>query len=246
MREFFSLDGAFNRYGSMVADVLILSILWIIFSLPVITIGASTTALYYVATRRISEREGYITSDFWAAFKSNFFRATKLWLLVMLFALIITFNLLNMDQVGDMSFIVLPAQIILAVQLVFICIYLFPVTARFDMGFWQTIKTSFFMANRHFLTTITCVLLLVSLMFFTIFVWEIVLFAIPGVYGIFSSYMIMRIFKRYRPEMDKDPVLEIQEIEAQKAEERRKAEMGIMKVDSAENTEDKEQEHGTG
>ncbi|MCL2457094.1 MAG: YesL family protein, partial [Defluviitaleaceae bacterium] len=82
MREFFSLEGTFNKYAGFVADTLILSMLWIFFCLPVFTVGASTTALFYVSTRRISNREGYISSDFWAAFKSNFKRATALWFLI--------------------------------------------------------------------------------------------------------------------------------------------------------------------
>jgi len=52
-------------------------------------------------------------------------------------------------------------------------------------------------------------------------VTPIAVFVAPGAYAFLSSYMIMRIFKKYRPEMDKDPMLEIQEIEAQKELERR-------------------------
>ena len=231
MRDFFSLEGPFNRYGSYVADVVILSLMWIVFSLPIVTAGAATSALFYVTTRRIAGREGYITSDFWTGFKSSFKRATILWMIIFVFVVLAGFNLLNLDIVGGMVNIILPAQVILLAQIALISVFLFPATARFDMGLVQTIKSSFYMANRHLLTSITCVILMAALIAASIFVHGLILFLIPGVYAMLSSYLIMRIFKRYRPEMDKDPVLEIQEIEAQKAEERRKRDISIIEVE---------------
>jgi len=220
MRDFFSLDGAFNKYGSLLADTIILSLLWFFFSIPIITIGASTSAVFFVSTRRIAEREGYITSDFWAAFKANFSRATRLWLMVLGLALVLFFNVTTAGALGNMARLVLPAQFVIGIQLVLVCIFMFPMTARFDMGIKQTIKSSFFMANRHLLTSLTCTGLLFLLIFGT-FYFPPLLLGIPGIYAMISSNLIMRIFKKYRPEMDKDPVLEIQELEAQKAEERR-------------------------
>ena len=220
MRDFFSLDGTFNKYGGLLADTIILSLLWFFFSLPIITIGASTSAVFFVSTRRISEREGYITSDFWAAFKANFSRATRLWLMVFVLALVLIFNVTTAGALGNMSRIILPAQIVIGIQLVLMCVFIFPMTARFDMGVKQTIKSSFFMANRHLLTSLTCAGLL-FLLIFAMFYFPPLVIGIPGIYAMVSSSLIMRIFKKYRPEMDKDPVLEIQEMEAQKAEERR-------------------------
>jgi len=220
MRDFFSLDGPFSKYGGFLADTLVLSFMWIIFSIPIITIGASTTAMFYVSTRRISEREGYITSDFWFAFKANFGRGTKLWLMVLtVMALLIT-NLLNRHVIGSMSVVIVPIQIIFLIQVTLISIYLFPLTARFDMGIKQTLKSSFFLANRHFATSITCIAILASLFFASLYL-EPLLIIIPGAYAMGSSYFMMKIFKKYRPEMDKDPMLEVQELEAQIAEERR-------------------------
>ena len=228
MRDFFSLDGAFSRYGTLVADTLILSFMWIIFSLPVITIGAATSAMFYVSTRRIADREGYITSDFWLAFKVNFKRATLLWLLLALIMIVLALNVwlmvsgfIETGTLGGVMSIVLPAQFVFMLQFTFISIFMFPMTARFEMGFFQTIKSSFIMANKHFMTSITCTILLVTLVLVGIMT-TIFLFAVPGIYAMLSSYMIMRVFKKYRPEIDKDPRLEIAEIEASKAEERRR------------------------
>ena len=231
MRDFFSLDGPFNKYGGILADMIILSLMWLFFSIIGLgfTIGASTSAMFYVSTRRISNREGYITSDFWLAFKTNFKRATIVWLIIMVLVSIIWFNLNNLAAVGGMTFVILPAQILILIQIVFVSVFVFPMNARFDMGIKQLVKSSFFMANRHLLTTFSCVCVLVAAVLSFLWIPPVALFVAPGAYAWLSSNMIMRIFKKYRPEMDKDPVLEIQEIEAQMELERRRARFNVLK-----------------
>ena len=223
MRDFFSLDGPFNKYGSMVADMIILSLMWLFFSVIGlgITTGASTSAMFFVSTRRIANREGYITADFWMAFKANFKRATIVWLIFVFAVWLIWFNVNNISAVGALSVVIFPAQVVLLIELGLMSVYIFPMNARFDMGVKQLFKSSFYMANRHLLTSISCLSLLVAGVLLFLVMPPLALFLAPGVYAWLSSYMIMKIFKKYRPEMDKDPMLEIQEIEAQKELERR-------------------------
>jgi len=83
------------------------------------------------------------------------------------------------------------------------------------------------MANRHLLTSITCTLLLAILLFVGGWLIWFIIF-IPGLYAMLASMMIMRIFKKYRPEMDRDPILETQELEAKKVEERRRQNISMI------------------
>jgi len=235
MRGFFSLDGTFNKYGSYVADTLILSVMWIIFSIPIITIGAATTAMFYVSTRRIADREGYITSDFWSSFKSNFGKATKLWVVILGLTLLLVFNLLSLrelEMTGISGGIVVYGQYVLLLLIGLISVFIFPITARFDMSMMQIIKSSFYMSLRHFLTSILCVSMLLGLVVTIFEILPVVFFAAPGLYAMIASYLIMRIIRKYRPEIDPDPVAELQEIEAQKTEERRMK--GISTIESRE------------
>ena len=68
MHGLFSMDGPIYKYGGLLADLLLLTLLWLLCSLPIITIGAATTAVYYVTTRRLSDKESYITRDFFLSF----------------------------------------------------------------------------------------------------------------------------------------------------------------------------------
>lgn len=206
MGGFFSLDGPFYRIGNIIADIMILSLVWLLFSIPIVTIGASTTALFYVTTRRISNREGYLLRDFWTSFKTNFVQSTVVWVILLLVAAILFINIYNIDVVGDTRWIILPFQICFLIELVLISVYIFPIIARFDMKLKTLFKTAFYMANKHIFTSITCVVLagaiiLASLLYMLLFVVAI------GLYAFGASYLIMRVFKKYRPEIDKDEQL---------------------------------------
>jgi uncharacterized membrane protein YesL len=226
MREFFSLEGPFYKYGGLLADVMILSLMWIFFSIPLFTVGASTTAVFYVTTRRIAEREGYITRDFWQAFKTNFKKATLVWLLMVVVVLVLIMNIMNIGIVGRMAVFMLPFQFLFLIEIAFMTVYIFPLMARFDMKFLQLIKSAFYMANRHLLTSISCVVLFTAILM-AVYMYPIAFFIAIGLYAWLSSYMIMRVFKKYRPEMDRDPRLEIAEIEAKKEQEAREARWGL-------------------
>lgn len=60
----FSIEGPLWRALNLIADVIILHFLWLVCSLPLVTIGASTTALYYAMMKRIRTNEGHVTSNF--------------------------------------------------------------------------------------------------------------------------------------------------------------------------------------
>ena len=59
------------------------------------------------------------------------------------------------------------------------------------------------MANRHLLTTITRAILLVATFIIT-FEYRIAVILCAGVYGILTSLMFMKRFRKYVPDMGRD------------------------------------------
>ena len=92
MRGLFNFDSPLMQFLTKVADLIILNLLFLVTSVPVITIGASATALHYVALRMIHGQEGPITRDYFRSFRTNFRQATAIWLLLLGFALIAFLN----------------------------------------------------------------------------------------------------------------------------------------------------------
>ncbi len=203
MDKWLGLDSKFYKWGTLLGDLIIITILWLICSIPIITIGASTTALYYVTTRQLSNREGYVSRDFLKSFKSNFFQATAVTLLIMLIGGILFININYFEPTSTVNTIIYLIQYVIFYELIIFTVYVFPVLSRFELKTGELIKTAFFMANRHLLTTFTCLILLFAVCAVLIR-WGILIIVCAGAYGILTSLMFMNLFRKYVPDMDKD------------------------------------------
>lgn len=203
MGKWFGLDSKFYKYGTLLADLIILTVLWLICSIPVITIGASTTALYYVTTRQLSNREGYVSRDFFRSFKQNFLEATAMTLILGVIAVVLFININLFVPDSTINTIIYLIQYVLLYELLIFSIYVFPVLSRFDLKLGALIKTSIFMANRHLLTTFTCALLFVAIVMIVL-KCGILIILCAGAYAILTSLMFMNLFRKYVPDMDKD------------------------------------------
>ena len=82
----FSANGLFNPenrfwvFMEKIMNLCVIGFLWLLFSLPVITIGASTTALFSYTLKLTRNEEGYIFKSFWKSFRENFVLSTVIWL----------------------------------------------------------------------------------------------------------------------------------------------------------------------
>ena len=83
MGRFFDLESPIMRTLNRVADLMILNLLMIVCCIPVITVGASVTAMHYVILKMVRGEEGYLVKGFFKSFAANFKQATLIWLLMM-------------------------------------------------------------------------------------------------------------------------------------------------------------------
>ena len=81
MKRIFDLDSPLVGALSKIGDCICLSVIWLVFSLPVFTIGASSAALYSTVHRCLTRGEAGIWKHFLEAFKENFRRSTLAWLI---------------------------------------------------------------------------------------------------------------------------------------------------------------------
>ena len=81
MSRIFDPENKFWSFIGKIADVTCMSVLWAATSLPLVTLGASTTAFYAYTMRQVRDTEGGILSGYFGAFKQHFKKATLLWLL---------------------------------------------------------------------------------------------------------------------------------------------------------------------
>lgn len=147
MGEIFGLDGGIMKFLSKVSDICIISILWLICCLPIVTIGASTTAAYYTMVKVVKREIGTLHKEFFRSFRMNFKDSIVINLIYLFLMIILAFNIYMMyQQIGNpednfafqMFFIYLALFI-----LVFIAaIYTYPMLSRFEMSKIRLIKLS--------------------------------------------------------------------------------------------------------
>lgn len=124
-------------------DLILLNILYIICCLPIFTIGAATTAMYYVCIISIRQGDGYVVKRFFKSFRDNFKQATILWIPMLLVGVIMGFDLFFWYQMGTVfSKVMFILSMIVALFLVMVGMYVFPVLSKFEGTVGQTIKNA--------------------------------------------------------------------------------------------------------
>lgn len=192
----FNTEGPLYTFGIWVYRFFLLNVLWIVFGLPLFTIGASTTAAFYVTNKWVQGEDVSITQGFYRSFKQNFWQATIIWvIIVVLFQMILT-NLQSANFFGSISQAIFYLEILALVELTLTCLYIFPLLARHHVSVFGAFRSAFFMVNRHLLTTIMLLIGLSGLIVGTYYVGVLLLF-LMSLYAWWVSYLLIPIFKRY-------------------------------------------------
>lgn len=158
--KFFGVDSPLYKFLSKLLDVIRLNFLWIIFSIPIITMGASTVAAMSVALKMADDEEGYIGRSFLKAFKENWKQGTLLWLITAaaVYAIYLDFQFFEALEGNPMIFLIVGiASTILAVSAL---LYAYPLSARYENTLFRTINNSIEISRRYFGRTLMLVVVL--------------------------------------------------------------------------------------
>ena len=93
LKSFFDPNGAFARGMERVWSLIVLNVLWLVCSLPVVTLGASCAALYQVLGKVIDGEDGHVARRFFRAWGENWKKATPVWLILLAVAVLCGFDL---------------------------------------------------------------------------------------------------------------------------------------------------------
>ena len=181
-----------------VTDMLIIGFYFMICSLPVFTIGASLTALYYGIHKCVFKGRGY-TFDFFRSFRDNFKQSTLSWLIFMvLFGILsgdiyITKNVISRESPFAGMFIFFTVLLVLTILW---AIYHFAYIARFANGFRESFKVSgiFMILNIGWSLAIVGVLILLGLLAYR---FPIFLIFLPGMIASAIHPILERVFRKY-------------------------------------------------
>lgn len=195
-------DNVVMRALGKIGDMICLNVMWVICCIPIITIGASTTALYTVMLRMVKNEEGYIFRGFLKAFKSNFKQSTLIWLILLLLGIVWTVDFRVAGFIPGMAGIILSAIFLaLGFILLSVMIYIFPLTARYENGIKATFKNALILTVAKLPYTFLMVAIVVAAVFASLWSAFTLLFSLPlwliiggALIAWVNSYILRRVF----------------------------------------------------
>ena len=142
-------DSRFGRAMTRLGIIIGANLMFVLFSMPVVTIGAGITALYHVMFKTLrGDGELNPFKEFWAGFKSNFRQSTIAWIVILALALIGNIDLQICRQAGGVVGMLRYPIYAMGVVLLILALYLFPAIAAFEDTLPHLIRDGFFFAMR--------------------------------------------------------------------------------------------------
>ena len=208
--RFFSYDSKFSQLLLKICYGCYLNLLWFVFSIPLITIGASRTALYYVSLKIVREEEHNITGMFIRSFKENFKQSTVLWLILLAVGIVLGgdyYILLHLRSISTGTpavFWTLLLALLIAATIVYVIIlmYVFPLIASVVNTNFAMIKNSFFIGTHYLFCTIMVFAIHFAMFFLIVRVFTPLIMFGEGLCALLSSYLLSNVIAAcsYNPE----------------------------------------------
>ena len=175
-----------------VIDLVVLSLLWLLFSLPLVTLGAASTAAYYTAVKYIRRERGRLWPCFWGAFRGNFRQSTLAWLLCLGWLLVCA---LNARLFGDAMPLLALVSRLLLLPLLLTVPWLFPYISRFENTALGSVKFAVWLSVKHLGATL---LLALELAGFALIAW-LIPYLLPLLPGPMFLLRSLRVEPALRP-----------------------------------------------
>lgn len=195
MREY---NNKFTTFMNTVAGVVLLSLLYIVTCIPIITIGSATSAMYYTMVKVVRKDCGYLTREYMKVFKRRFFDGMLLTILYIVLGVVLY---LDRTYTSEMNTIIGLGMfyIINVVGIVYLgaLVYTFPVFSRFNLTKKETLKMAVFLVIRHLPYSFLLMLILgVTVFVLWLFPLPCSIF-LPGCCCYLISIFMEQIMKQY-------------------------------------------------
>lgn len=196
-------DSRFLNALSKIGNALLLNILFLLCSIPIVTLGASLSAYYYSMVKVVRRERSYATTEFFREFKRSFPKATLFTLMLLAAAVLLWFDREYFAYSGrQYAFVAVAVLDVIVIIAAFFLVWIFPVVSRFQGSFKKLMKFTFVISFKHIFSTILLVAGFAACIFLCyVFPVSFTLF-IPAAVCFGSSFLIEPVFKKYIAEPD--------------------------------------------
>ena len=210
MGKIFNLDAPIVQAVGKVGQMMLTTLVWLIFCLPVVTVGAATVAMCRMMIN-LKEDKSCAFKVFWKAFRESFWKATALWLMLLVCAAVLAaaFYAVQLVESTVLWMVCLFAFCLLFFLLYIVAIYSFPLTAYFENTLFATIRNALQMGLANLrqtifaiaVTMLPLVLMMASMQLFVMMLFLLIILG-PGAicYGVMC--ILLPVFQRYTPDYE--------------------------------------------
>lgn len=192
------LDNRIFIFLGKVVDVIWISLLWYVTCIPVITVGASSAALYYTVHKNLFEGRGYLFSTYKSAIKDNFRKATVLWLICLLLDAFLIFDFIltrmAIDQGSILAVLYYPVLICIVLAVMW-QLSIMAYQARFEDTIEAILRKAAVIAFRNIGWMLFLTVFLAGLICLCRYLIVIIVF-IPGGYACLMHHVFEHIYKK--------------------------------------------------
>lgn len=224
----FSVDSKFSVFMSRVFDLIVLNVIVSLCSIPLITVGANLTALYYITLKMARNEESYILRGFFKSWKENFKQATVIWLFTAVLGAVLLLDLFMSNRMeGAASTVLKYVFMVILVLYLFFFTFVFPVLAKFYNNTKNTMKNAMLMSISHLPQTILMILVnfgpfvICTLVIPDLFSYYI-LYAFLGGFSVpalVNSYLFKKVFDKYIPSDEEEEITDDMDFSIREASE---------------------------
>lgn len=199
MARFFNPEKGIWPFFGMLADVLVMSFFWAVCSVPLVTMGAASAALYDASVACFRRKEQGYLGRFFSTFRreiKNALLPTLLWALI-LGGLYMLFRRLAAGLEGGAALVTVSVLNALLLLPLGVCCWVFPLLSRFTLGFAQLNLNALRLALGHILATFAMALGCVLSLWLTLRLAFLPLFALPCLLALWFSLFMEPVFREY-------------------------------------------------
>jgi len=201
-KSLLDVDGWFITFLTKLGEMIMLSLVWGLTCIPIVTFGTATSSLYYATVKNIRRSRGYPIREYFASFKRCFWSGLTISVIAVIwFAVLLRLYMIAVSFGGSQgTFLVRVYTVIMAITVAHL-MYVFPAMSRFDRGAEDIMKLAFVMMFRFWYFTLVMLagLVAVAFVFIRLLPMPLVVF-MPAVIAYLYSFMIEKALRHYMPE----------------------------------------------
>lgn len=194
--KFFDLNHPFWRLMGFLSDMMLLTLIWVLFTIPIITIGPSTAAFFKVCDSQLKKKDQGVLKNFYTSFLSYWKRMTFPGILLlsitgMLLTSIYFYQLINSQIATFLLFV----SIFCLIAFLSVLSYVLPLSVVIEDKLLNICKLAFVLSIYKIQWTFLLFITNVSGIFLTVYVAPYISFFSIGLLGILNTKVVTYLYE---------------------------------------------------